>query len=97
MKSSNSNTQSFQLNDTSYIFTAPEGSNPCDVYNFSVAATYIGAIYTGAGCSEPSEMYSVMLPSLPDIENVESTIYYSVEKRFAEGVSLNVQFEVCSN
>lgn len=95
VKSSNSNTQSFQLNDTRYIFTAPQGSDPCNVYNFSVTATYDGAIYTGAGCSEPSEIYSMMLPSLPDIENIESTLNYSVEKRSSEGVSLNIHFEVC--
>lgn len=95
MKSSNSKTQYFQLNDTNYIFTAPKGSDPCDVYNFSVTATYTGAIYTGADCSVPSEIYSMMLPSLPDIENVESTLNYSVEKRSAERVSLNIQFEVC--
>lgn len=94
VKSSNSNTQSYKLNDTNYIFTAPKGSDPCDVYNFSVTATYIGATYNGVGCSVPSKIYDMMLPSLPDVVTIESTLNYSIEKRLAEGVALHVWFEV---
>jgi hypothetical protein len=43
------------LNESHYHFTAPEGAPPCEVYNFSVTATYVGATYTGAGCSLPLE------------------------------------------
>ena len=45
-----------QLSDSYYIFTAPEGAPPCEVYNFSVTATYDtdGATYTGAGCGVQS-------------------------------------------
>ena len=71
-------------------FTAPEGAPPCEVYNFSVTATYIGATYTGAGCSEPSPVLSTMLPSLPLIGVVQS---YSIEKQAGEAV-LTVYFQV---
>ena len=63
-----SSSQVISLNESSYNFTAPEGTPPCEVYNFSVTATksYVGATYTGAGCSVPSPVLSSMLPSLPD-------------------------------
>ena len=62
-----SSSRVFSLRDTYFNFTAPEGAPPCEVYNFSVTATYVGATYTGAGCSVPSPVLSRMLPSLPDI------------------------------
>ena len=67
-----------------YYYTAPEGAPPCEVYNFFVTAIYIGATYTGAGCSEPSLLLSRMLPSLPTINRMESSINYSLikESRF---------------
>ena len=40
--------QMFVLYEPYYLFTAPEGAPPCEVYNFSVTATYVGATYTGA-------------------------------------------------
>ena len=43
------------LNESYYIFTGPEHTlPPCEVYNFSIIATYVGVTYTGAGCSIPS-------------------------------------------
>ena len=48
----------FLLNESFYFFTAPEGAPPCEIYNFSVIATYVGATYTGAGCSVPSPVLS---------------------------------------
>ena len=95
VKSSSPYSQSFQLNNTNhYIFTAPKGSKPCDVFNFSVIATYIGASYTGADCSVPSMTPNMMLPSLPDAKIIESTLKYSLEKMLDEGVKLSVSFEV---
>ena len=49
-----SSSQVISLNDSFYYFTAPEDAPPCEVYNFSVTATHVGATYTGAGCSVPS-------------------------------------------
>ena len=43
------------------MFTAPEGAPPCEVYNFSVTATYAGAT-----CTSP--VLNIMIPSLPDIK-----------------------------
>jgi hypothetical protein len=57
-------------NDSTYHFTTPEGAPPCEVYNFSVTATYVGATYTGAGCSVPSPVISTMLPSPPSIDQL---------------------------
>ena len=35
------------LNESHHIFKAPPGSLPCQIYNFSVTATPVGATYTG--------------------------------------------------
>ena len=64
--SSNTRPQTLQLHQHFYVFIAPTGASPYEVYNFSVTATYIGVNYTGAGCSVPSPVLSRMLPSLPD-------------------------------
>ena len=76
-----------------FLFTAPEDAPPCEVYNFSVTATYVGATYTGAGCSVPSPVLSTMLPSLPDITPVESSIQYVLIKQDIKLI-INVTFEV---
>ena len=81
------------LNESYYIFTAPEGAPPCEVYNFSVTATYVGASYTGSGCSVPSPVLSTMLPSLPDITYLSDTISYHLVK-LSQGLTLSVYFEV---
>ena len=72
--SSNMQTLSFLVHEPYFVFTAPEDALPCEVYNFSVTATYVGATYTGAGCSVPSPVLSAMLPSLPDATRLESTL-----------------------
>ena len=82
-----------QLSEPYYLFTAPEDAPPCEVYNFSVTATYVGATYTGAGCSVPSPVLSTMLPSLPDITPVESSIQYVLIKQDIKLI-INVTFEV---
>ena len=81
-------------NESTYHFTAPEGAPPCEIYNFSVTATYVGATYTGAGCSEPSPlMIRLWLPSLPNIERMESSLMYSLVYQ-SEQFVLNISFEV---
>ena len=92
--SSNTSPQILQLHQPYYVFNAPGGAPPCEVYNFSVTATYIGATYTGAGCSVPSPVPSKMLPSLPDISRLESSMEYSLEKDSDKGITLNVFFTV---
>ena len=47
-----SSSQEISLNETNYSFTPPEDAPTCEVYNFSVTAAYVGAIYTGASCSD---------------------------------------------
>ena len=85
--------QIISLNESYYNFTAPEGAPPCEVYNFSVTATYVGATYTGAGCSVPSPVLSRMLPFLPDVESLESSLTYHLVQQV--GIfTLNVTFEV---
>ena len=92
--------QSFQLQERFHVFIAPESAPSCEVYNFSITATYVGATYTGAGCRAPSPVFSRMLPSLPDISRLESTLKYSIsrdhdsEGHDSEGVTLNVSFMV---
>ena len=69
-----------ELQTSSFPFTAPPNAPPCEVYNFSVTATPVGATYTGDGCSVPSPVLSRMLPSLPDIMQLESAINCSLER-----------------
>ena len=82
-----------RLSEPYFLFIAPEDAPPCEVYNFSVTATYVGATYTGAGCSVPSPVLSTMLPSLPDITPVESSIQYALIKQ-AMKINITVTFEV---
>ena len=95
-----SNSQVISLNDSSHYFTAPEGAPPCEVYNFSVTAPYsiVGANYTVAGqfCSVSSPVLSRMLPSLPNIDEVESTLSYLLSKKPKRGLALQVLFTVSS-
>ena len=98
--SSNNDTQFYQLQEVStFMFTAPEDAPPCEVYNFSVTATYVGATYTGAGCSVPSPVLSTMLPSLPDIKKIESSLSYAValEKHNLETITMTVSVMVRIN
>ena len=86
--SSNMRPQSFQLDTSPYfMFTAPEGVPPCEIYNFSVTATYVGATYTGAGCSVPSPVISRNLPILPDITKFEA---YLLQKESSGVVTLRL-------
>ena len=89
-----------QLSDTYHVFTAPDDAPPCEVYNFSVTATpvSIGATYTGDGCSVPSPVLSRMLPSLPDINVLESSLNYSLMKlanKADTAIALTATFMVC--
>ena len=84
------------FNESTYYFTAPEGASPCEVYNFSVTATYVGATYTGTGCNVPSTVLSTMLPSLPSISQLEASLNYVLIKK-STGFSLHISFEVCAH
>jgi hypothetical protein len=83
----------FAAQEPYFHFTAPEGAPPCEVYNFSVTATYVGATYTGAGCSVASQVLSAMLPSLPIIDDFQSSYNVLLEKQAEEAV-LTVYFQV---
>ena len=85
------NCEVISLNKSSYYFTAPEGAPFCEVYNFSVTATHTGA---KADCSLPSPILSRMLPHLPDIDQVESSLTYSLTKYPNKGIILLVSFKV---
>ena len=91
-----SHSKTLPLRQPHYYFTAPEGAPPCEVYNFSVTATYdiVGATYTGADCSVPSPVLSSMLPSLPNITKLESSLDYSLEINSSGGVAMRVSFMV---
>ena len=97
VKSPSIQEQRLQLYEPYYLFAAPEGAPPCEIYNFSVAATYdVGATYTGAGCSVPSPVLSTMLPSLPSIDRLESSLNFVLSKK-SGGLSLQVSFEVSAH
>lgn len=78
--SNSSSTHEIVLNESHYYFTAPEDASPCEIYNFSVSATYVGATYTGDSCSALSPVISRNLPSLPDIQILESSLSYFIKK-----------------
>ena len=65
-----------------YILTV-EDPSPCDVYSFQVTAV------NDAGASEPSEIITRNLPSLPDLSPVEDSLCHSLVKS-AEGVSCSM-------
>ena len=90
----NTQPQIFELNETGYVFSAPEGAPPCEVYNFSVNANLVGTNTTYVGCSIASETVATMLPSLPDISRMESSIDYVLEKRLTMEFELRVSFMV---
>ena len=90
-----SSSETVSVNASHYHFIAPEGAPPCEVYNFSVTATYDGATYTGAGCSVPSPVISTMLPSLPNISQLESSLHYSLMKEGKEKIIFILSLEVC--
>ena len=92
--SSNTQPQILQLHQPYNVLSAPEGAPPCEIFNFSVTATYVGATYTGAGCSVPSPILSKMLPSLPNIQRLESSLEYVLEKDSDRSVFLNASFLV---
>ena len=77
----------------SFLFTAPEGAPPCDVYNFSVTATYdvVGATNTRVGCST---VLSRMLPSLPNKQGMEYSLNYSIERKETNMISIIVSVKV---
>ena len=86
-----SSSEVITVSDPYYIFTAPS----CEVYNFSVTEwpNYVGATYTGASCSVPSPVLSMMLPSLPDTSELESSLRYHLVK-LSDRVIISVLFEV---
>ena len=93
VSSANTKQRDFQLEDTYYVFDGSEGAPACEVYNFSVTATYVGATYTGAVCSEPSPVISRMLPSLPVIKGEQSSVNLTVKKSSGE-LTVSVNFKV---
>ena len=76
-----------------YCFTAPEGAPPCELYNFSITATYVGATYTATDCSVLSPVFSSKLPSLPNISRLDSSLDYVLTKQ-ATGFTFYISFEV---
>ena len=82
---------SSQLVEKYFVFNASDSAPACEVYNVSVTATYVGATYTGAGCSESSNE-TFMLPSLPDIRELEKSIKNQLMKEAM--ISLTITFKV---
>ena len=70
-----------------YYISTVEDPSPCDVYSFQVTAV------NDAGASEPSEIITRNLPSLPDLSPVEDSLHHSLVKS-AEGMMLSVMFNV---
>ncbi len=72
-----------------YIFTPTGGGNTsCDVYTFQITAL------NESGASDPSEIITRSLPSLPDISQVEDSLQHSLVYTEEDGFTLNVTFNV---
>ena len=100
--SSGTRPQIVEQNETSYVFNGPEGFQPCELYNFSVTASLVGTTGTHivTGCSVPNEPITTMLPSLPNISRMESSVgYILLKKRLTMEFELRVSFIVrnCDN
>ena len=95
---SNAQPQILPCDQPGCIFNASKGVPPCALYNFTATATYSGtrANYTEAGCSVHSAVVNIMLPSLPDIGKMESSLHYVLEKKSTMGFELRVSFLVSS-
>lgn len=86
-----------ELDERSYVFSSPDGTPPCEIYNISVLATYheiAGVTYTGPGCSVSTRVLQRMLPSLPDISKLESSLTYTLKKDSSGNVTLRLFFSV---
>ena len=85
------------LNTFEQIITEVEQSNyhifkigrSCDLFNISVRAN------NGAGSSELSNNESMVLPSLPDIESVSSSLQHQLWKENGK-IMVKLSFEVYS-
>ena len=94
--SSNGNEIVLNLTEPHCYHSIPESTPPCQVFNFSVTATPVSATYTGDGCSLVSSVDSWMLPSLPDITSLESSLYHALQDNFGAGFQLKVLIMVRS-
>ncbi len=72
-----------------YNFTMEGDPSSCDVYTFQITAL------DDAGASDPSEIITRSLPSLPDIFQVEDSLQHSLVNT-EDGITLNVTFNVSS-
>ena len=91
--SSSTQPRSFLVHKQHFLFDISsdyEDAPPCEVYNFSVTATYVGTTYTGAGCSVPSSKISKVLPSLPNPTTLKSSLNYTLEKETTGEIFLNL-------
>ncbi len=70
-----------------YNFTMEGDPSSCDVYTFQITAL------NDAGASDPSEIITRSLPSLPDISQVEDSLQHSLVNT-EDGITLNVTFDV---
>ena len=96
MDSENTQTQLHESLESFFLFTAPEGAPPCEVYNFSLTATYVDATYPGADCSV-TVLLSRMLPSLPSKKGLESSLNYSIEREGVNAISITVSLKVSNS
>ena len=60
----------------------------CDLYSFQVTAM------NAAGASDPSEIITRSLPSLPDTSAVEESLEYHLVKVKEDEVRANISFNV---
>ena len=68
-----SSRQTFSLNESFYVFTSKEDNFSCAVFNFSLLTSFTSSIHSG-NCISESNAVQTILPSLPDITLLESSI-----------------------
>ena len=88
--------QPVNLHEPLLVYVRPADAPPCEVYNFSVTATpnTDGTTYTGDSCSAHYPVYSMMLPSLPNITILELSLNYTLESSLEDQFELKVNYKV---
>ena len=84
-----STTQIISTQEQHHIFSVRD-STSCDTYSFQVTAM------ADSGDSDPSEVITRSIPSLPDISLVVNSVDHSLAKTANSQFTLNIRIQVCN-
>ena len=87
MNLNDSTAQTISSQEQHHIFSVQD-STSCDTYSFQVTAM------AGSGDSDPSEVITRSIPSLPDISLVVNSVDHSLAKTANSQFTLNIRIQV---